>query len=199
MAVTMPIGPITEVLTTMTCNQHKSLICLKSSNIITCLKKNLILFFGKRCICSKFPNYHMECINHGITCYIDITMRFFLLQVLCRQWSWSKVILCNTSRYLTIHFLWPWTIYIMCTESCLHAQAPYRSKPLSSTEARLWVSLSEPWQAVRDGTLLQVAIGSSHRAKAICAAPWQRLRFLRPRGCRVRQARLRASFTATTS
>lgn len=73
---------ITKILTAMSGNQHQLLAVVKTGDIITSLKKNLVLLLGKCSIIVELINNHMQCIYYGITRNINLTMSLLFEQIL---------------------------------------------------------------------------------------------------------------------
>ncbi len=66
----------------MSGNKNKFFAIIQSIDIITCFCKNLFLLFSQSSIVLKLIHDHVKCINHSITCHIDITMSLLFQQIL---------------------------------------------------------------------------------------------------------------------
>ena len=105
-----------KIFTAMSRNQHKFFSSFKTFCIIASLRKYTFKFFLKNNIMLYLIHNPIESINNSITRnYNFISTYIFFQKMFFRERSRSKIVCCNSTSNLTIHFFWPWTINIIRT------------------------------------------------------------------------------------
>ena len=115
----------TEVLTAMTGNQHQFSAVSQTVYIITSLLEDTLLLLRQRLIVLQLIYHHVQGINHGISSYVNFTLRFLFLEIAFRKRSWRKVVVGNTASNLSVHLLRPWRVDVVGTKASLYM--PYRN------------------------------------------------------------------------
>ena len=117
---------LAEVLTAMTSNQHHTTIAIQTLHIIAHLGYLCCYLISKCLIFSQSLYHHLQCINHSVTRHDDLVLIHMLTQeVLFGQWRRREVMSRDATRDQTVHFLWPWTVDIACTQTRLHMSYGY--------------------------------------------------------------------------
>ena len=111
---------LTEVLTAMTGNQHQLSAVSQTVNIIASLLEDTLLLLRQRLIVLQLIHHHVQGINHGITCNIDLSLRLFFLEIAFRKRSWREVVAGNTASNLSVHLLRPWRVDVVGTKARLY-------------------------------------------------------------------------------
>ena len=112
---------ITEILATMTCDQHQFLPICQTIHIITCLIQCFLQLCIQCFVTFDFVHYHIESINHSITCHCNCFLFHpFSQKILTAQRRRRKMISSNTPGDKPVHLLRPRTINIVGAQTRFH-------------------------------------------------------------------------------